>query len=77
MMVAIGGWGDSEGFAKAASTTERRRLFAQNVKAMVDQTGADGTFIKLKPGHRMANIDQVLTLTGNILGEHFLQISGL
>ena len=43
VMVAIGGWGDTEGFSKAAATVSSRKLFAKNVKAMVDLTGADGT----------------------------------
>ena len=42
VMVAIGGWGDTQGFSVAAATDEGRRLFARNVKAMVDYTGADG-----------------------------------
>ena len=41
-MVAIGGWGDSDGFSQAAASGESRKLFAKNVKAMVDETGADG-----------------------------------
>lgn len=41
IMVAIGGWGDT-GFPKAAETESSRKLFAKNVKAMVDYTGADG-----------------------------------
>lgn len=41
IMVAIGGWGDT-GFSEAARTDESRNLFAKNVKAMVDATGADG-----------------------------------
>ncbi|CZT13308.1 related to extracellular chitinase [Rhynchosporium graminicola] len=41
IMVAIGGWSDP-GFSKAAKTESSRRLFARNVKAMVDFTGADG-----------------------------------
>lgn len=45
VMVAIGGWGDTQGFSEAAATESSRRLFAQNVKAMVEQTGADGNFI--------------------------------
>jgi GH18 family chitinase len=44
VMVAIGGWGDTEGFSKAAATESSRKLFARNVKAMVDSTGADGAF---------------------------------
>lgn len=42
VMVAIGGWGDTQGFSDAARTEEGRRLFARNVRAMVDDTGADG-----------------------------------
>jgi GH18 family chitinase len=42
IMIAIGGWGDTVGFSKAATTVNTRRLFAKNVKAMVDATGADG-----------------------------------
>jgi GH18 family chitinase len=48
IMVAIGGWGDTEGFSKAAATENSRKLFAKNVKVMVDTTGADG---KLKSHH--------------------------
>ena len=42
VMVAIGGWGDTQGFSEAARTKEGRRLFARNVGVMVDETGADG-----------------------------------
>ena len=42
IMVAIGGWGDAEGFDVAAATERSRKLFAQNVKKMVEATGADG-----------------------------------
>lgn len=40
--VAIGGWGDTTGFEAAAKTENSRKLFAGNVKAMLDATGADG-----------------------------------
>ncbi len=43
IMVAIGGWGDTEGFEIAAATDGSRKLFAQSVKNMVEITGADGT----------------------------------
>lgn len=43
IQVAIGGWGDTDGFSTAAKTEESRKLFARNVKAMLDATGADGT----------------------------------
>jgi GH18 family chitinase len=46
IMVAIGGWGDTEGFAKASTTVNTRRQFAKNVKAMVDATGADGKLVQ-------------------------------
>lgn len=42
IMVAIGGWGDTTGFSMAAKTEKSRKLFAKNIKAMVDATGADG-----------------------------------
>ncbi|KAL2355746.1 glycoside hydrolase superfamily [Cryomyces antarcticus] len=44
IMIAIGGWGDP-GFSEAAASQTSRELFAQNVKAMVDYTGADGVDI--------------------------------
>jgi hypothetical protein len=46
IQVAIGGWGDTDGFSKAAETEASRKLFASNVKYMLDATGADG---KLRP----------------------------
>ena len=42
IMIAIGGWGDTEGFSNAAATATCRKQFARNVKAMVEYTGADG-----------------------------------
>lgn len=42
IMVAIGGWGDTEGFEVAAATVKSRKVFARNIKKMVDVTGADG-----------------------------------
>ena len=42
IMVAIGGWGDTAGFEIAAATETTRKLFAHNVKLMVDATDADG-----------------------------------
>jgi hypothetical protein len=51
VQIAIGGWGDTDGFSKAAKTVESRKLFAQNIKAMIDSTGADGwsTSTKIEP----------------------------
>ncbi|KAL4804849.1 glycoside hydrolase superfamily [Aspergillus unguis] len=42
VLVAVGGWGDTQGFSEAALTEESRKLFAQNIKKMVEDTGADG-----------------------------------
>jgi len=52
IQVAIGGWGNTDGFSTAAKTEESRSLFASNVKTMLDATGADGTedsFLKEPP----------------------------
>jgi hypothetical protein len=46
IMIAIGGWGDTSGFSVAASTDSSRRLFARNVKAMIEHTGADGEYMR-------------------------------
>jgi GH18 family chitinase len=52
IQVAIGGWGNTEGFEKAAKTEQSRQLFAENVKAMIDATGADGVDIDWEyPGY--------------------------
>jgi GH18 family chitinase len=45
VMIAIGGWGDTEGFSEAAKSAEGKTLFARNVKAMIEFTGADGTLL--------------------------------
>ncbi|KAL8793865.1 MAG: hypothetical protein Q9195_003591 [Heterodermia aff. obscurata] len=45
IMVAIGGWGDTHGFEVAARTERSRELFAENVRRMVEDTGADGVDI--------------------------------
>lgn len=42
VMVAVGGWGDTAGFEIAAATEDARRMFAHNVRLMVEETGADG-----------------------------------
>ena len=47
IMIAIGGWGDTEGFEVAAATDQSRKLFAQNVKNMVASTRADGELVDL------------------------------
>lgn len=43
-MVAIGGWGDTEGFEVAARTERARRVFAGNLRRMVEGCGVDGEF---------------------------------
>ena len=40
-MIAIGGWGDTIGFAVRTATEVTRKRFAHNVKLMVDAIGAD------------------------------------
>jgi GH18 family chitinase len=50
VMIAIGGWGDTEGFSKAATTDTSRKLFAQNIKKMIEETGADGKLSSVSNG---------------------------
>ncbi|KAJ5390395.1 uncharacterized protein N7496_001463 [Penicillium cataractarum] len=52
ILVAIGGWGDTQGFSEAALTDESRKLFAHNIKRMVEDTGADVDIDWEYPGHR-------------------------
>ncbi|KAL4879237.1 glycoside hydrolase superfamily [Aspergillus karnatakaensis] len=60
IMVAIGGWGDTAGFSIAAQTDESRKLFARNVQAMIDYTGADGVDIDWEyPGGNGEDYKQV------------------
>lgn len=47
IMIAVGGWGDTDGFSKAAATDDSRKLFATNIKKMLEDTGADGKSIEL------------------------------
>lgn len=47
IQIAIGGWGNTEGFSQAAKTEESRKLFAGNIKTMLDATGADGMSFEL------------------------------
>ena len=68
-MVAVGGWGDTAGFEIAAATEDARKLFARNVKSMVDSTGADGWAVICVNLDRALMVRfQVLILTGNIPG---------
>ncbi|ETS73146.1 hypothetical protein PFICI_15091 [Pestalotiopsis fici W106-1] len=60
IMVAIGGWGDTEGFDVAARTEQSRQRFARNVAAMVESTGADGVDIDWEyPGGNGEDYKQV------------------
>jgi GH18 family chitinase len=53
VQVAIGGWSNTDGFETAARTQESRKLFAKNVHAMLDATGADGVDVDWEyPGYR-------------------------
>ncbi|KAK4207782.1 glycoside hydrolase superfamily [Rhypophila decipiens] len=45
VMIAIGGWGDTQGFSSAALNDTTRKRFAGNIARMVSHTGADGVDI--------------------------------
>lgn len=54
--VAIGGWGDWQGFQAAARTPESRKKWSEQVKIMVDRTGADGVDIDWEyPGYELVS----------------------
>jgi chitinase len=42
VMVAIGGWGDTNGFSEGAKDDVSRTRYAKNVAAMIDSLGIDG-----------------------------------
>lgn len=42
LMIAIGGWGDTEGFSAGAKDDTTRERFAKNVASMLDANGFDG-----------------------------------
>ncbi|CBY01085.1 similar to 42 kDa endochitinase [Plenodomus lingam JN3] len=42
IQIAIGGWGDTTAFSRAAQSEANRKLFAMNVAVMLEMTGADG-----------------------------------
>lgn len=42
VMVALGGWGDTEGFGKGAESDESRERYAKNVAAVIEDGGFDG-----------------------------------
>ena len=66
ILVAIGGWGETQGFSVAAATVVSRRLFAKNILAMIDSTGADGK--PQYPHHRFLPADILLRRCGLRLG---------
>lgn len=49
VLVAIGGWGDTD-FSIAARDDTSRKAFAHNMARMVEATGADGT-LRFSPAH--------------------------
>jgi hypothetical protein len=59
ILVAIGGWGDDEGFETAARTEEGQELWASNVARMVSDTGADGLLCPHKLLHILASLARV------------------
>lgn len=42
LMIAIGGWGDSEGFSTGAKDDASRKRYAKNVAAMLEANKFDG-----------------------------------
>lgn len=52
ILVAIGGWGDTD-FSTAARNESSRKSFAKNVARMVEATGADG-------GSQIASVGSLL-----------------
>jgi chitinase len=42
MMIAVGGWGDDEGFLQTSQTDAAIQQFAAGVATMLTNTGADG-----------------------------------
>ena len=71
VIIAIGGWGDNTGYAQAAVTMGSRRLFAENVKAMVDATGADGALETAGLRFVLADQYQALISIGSIQGQYY------
>ena len=63
IMIAFGGWGNTEGFGIAASCS------LKNVKKMLTATGAAGKTITLDRKVRMLIFNQALTLIGNTRGQ--------
>ncbi|TVY79807.1 Chitotriosidase-1 [Fusarium oxysporum f. sp. cubense] len=60
VMVAIGGWGDTQGFEEAAKNETTRKRWARQVAAMVTATGADGIDIDWEyPGGNRDDYKQI------------------
>ncbi|KAG9506204.1 hypothetical protein J7337_003185 [Fusarium musae] len=60
VMVAIGGWGDTQGFEEAAKNETTRKRWACQVAAMVTATGADGIDIDWEyPGGNRDDYKQI------------------
>ncbi|KLO92308.1 extracellular chitinase [Fusarium fujikuroi] len=60
VMIAIGGWGDTQGFEEAAKNETTRKRWARQVAAMVTVTGADGIDIDWEyPGGNRDDYKQI------------------
>ncbi|KAF4437880.1 extracellular chitinase [Fusarium acutatum] len=60
VMVAIGGWGDTQGFEEAAKNETTRKRWARQVAAMVTATGTDGIDIDWEyPGGNRDDYKQI------------------
>ncbi|KAI1761471.1 carbohydrate-binding module family 18 protein [Hypoxylon sp. FL1150] len=59
LCIAIGGWGDTAGFSQGAATEASRKLYAKNVRTMVDWYGFDGVDVDWEyPGGNGADYKQ-------------------
>ena len=47
VLVALGGWGDTEGFGEGSKDDESREQYAKNVAAVVKDGGFDGVGMSL------------------------------
>lgn len=72
VMVAIGGWGNEDGFREAARSEKGRYVWAKAVKRMVESTGADGTYsISKAPSLDNDCLLYASILTGSTPGKSF------
>ncbi|CZT12653.1 related to class V chitinase [Rhynchosporium graminicola] len=59
ILIALGGWGDTDGFSAGAATEESRADFAKNVANMVNSLGFDGADMDFEyPGGNGADYKQ-------------------